>query len=107
MALNFHELYVLLEIWRGEERGEVTSTLLKARVRARVFALVIGRELGGKKKKRKKNNRKSLFFTSLKPTSLGKKIARQVEFRSLPSCVAAQGCGIKADPGGKKGFLGG
>lgn len=48
MALNFHELYVLLEIWGGgKERGEVTSTLLEAGACISVFALVIGRELGG------------------------------------------------------------
>lgn len=65
MALNFHELYVLLEFWGGEEdreeRGEVTLVLLKAGMSHVFFALVIVRKLGKTKKKRKKINRKSLF----------------------------------------------
>lgn len=65
MALNFHELYVLLEFWGGgedgEEKGEVTLVLLKAGVSHEFFALVIVRKLGKTKEKRKKINRKSFF----------------------------------------------
>lgn len=66
MALNFHELYVLLEFWGGgedrEERGEVTLVLLKAGMSC-VFCFSDSEETGKNQRKKKKNQQKRLFRT--------------------------------------------
>lgn len=89
----------------GEESDEVTSTLLKASVHARVCALVIERKLKKKKNQGKKQPRRETNLLSLTAEILPKKekkIARKVEFLSLPTYIVAQGCGITAYPGEKR-----
>lgn len=69
MALNFHELYVLLEFWGRvgvgrEERGEVTLVLSKAGMHTHVFCFSVTERTGKKQnKKLKKNQQKKPFLT--------------------------------------------